>query len=671
MGLQAEHIRYGGPEVLQYIRIMVNLIFKWRLIPRFLKEGILSSIFKNKPPITEPTNHRGITVTIVMAKLVENLMLKPAYMLSQSPLQCGFTRKIPPLQAAWLIQQGIAEAHHTDRTLYVAYLDAKAAFDAVYVKSLLRKLFLKGVRGPLWEMFSSIHSSATSRIKWDGQLSEEFQILQGVRQGGLTSTLEYKHFIDPLLWTLEKSGMGASFGSIDLSAPTCADDVALLAFEPGNLQVMLHLAHSYSQQEGYKLQPKKCAVVMYGHAAKHQYPWTLGSTPIPVLESTKHIGIERDSATDGVAGHIEAIISKANKAFFAKMRTNLSPVTALDIFQTAVLPILTYGLEALVFNDESLDQIEKAQEFMLQQILGLPSKTPRFVTNFLLGVLPAQAVVHKKVLGFFRTVIMPGTMTRQIVERDLALYGLSDKYSWTSMIGRILARYDLPSAHSLIEYPPSANVWKDKVTSAINTYWEDLITRLVATYPSLRFIHMDNFKIGKAHLSVFSVLSNPIDTIRSKIRLKLISGNYILQSNRPSFNQHNSRVCQLCRSDVETRQHFLMECESLKDARVRKLEAFEDTFLTIFGTPFSALPSDQQFQTLMDPSSFPLQAPGDTTPDLIPLEAAARRLCFHLHTVRYKQQGLVPRRKRKAKPRKAAKSCASSCPTAGTTADDN
>ncbi len=90
-GLQAEHIRYGGSEVLQYILIMVNLIFRWRLIPRFLKEGILSSVYKNKPPITEPSNHRGITVTMVIAKVVENLMLKPTYILPQSPLQCGFT----------------------------------------------------------------------------------------------------------------------------------------------------------------------------------------------------------------------------------------------------------------------------------------------------------------------------------------------------------------------------------------------------------------------------------------------------------------------------------------------------------------------------------------------------------------------------------------------------
>ncbi len=547
------------------------------------------------------------------------------------------------------MQQAISEAHHSGRTLYVAYLDAKPAFDAVYVKSLLRKLYLQGVEGPLWDMFAAIHTAATSRVKWGGYLSEKFDILQGVRQGGLTSTMEYKHFIDPLLWTLQGTGVGASFGETDLAAPTCADDVALMAFEPENLQVLLHLAHSYSQQEGYRLQPKKCAVVMYGHPTKHQYPFTIGTDPIPVLESTKHIGIERDSVSGGVTGHTAAVISKANRAFFAKMRPNLAPVTATDIFQTAVLPVLTYGMETLVFTDDALEPIESAQEFMLQQILGLPSKTPKYVTNLLLGLLPAKAIIHKRILGFFRSLITPGTISRSIIERDLAICGIMDKYSWSSMVSRVLAFYDLPSAFSLLQYPPTATVWKDKVTKAINAHWEHLITALTATYPSLRFVQTSSFRIGRAHHAVTSVLSNPIDTVKVKIRLKLLTGTYILQSNRPSFNQHNSRMCPLCRNGVETRQHFILECEVLNDARREKLAAFGDILYETFKVPFETLPLEKQFQYIMDPSSL-LQ--GDTNPDLAELETAARRLCHQLHVNRYRLQGLVPRRKRKPKPKR-------------------
>ncbi len=109
---------------------------------------------------------------------------------------------------------------------------------------------------------------------------------------------------------------------------------------------------------------------------------------------------------------------------------------------------------------------------------------------------------------------------------------LSDPYSWSSMVSRILSLYDLPSIFSLVEYPPSAQMWKEKVTASVNSYWEQRILTLVPSYPSLRFIITDNFKIGKPHLSVHSVLTTPIDCQRFRIQLKLITGTFVLQSNR-------------------------------------------------------------------------------------------------------------------------------------------
>ncbi len=63
-----------------------------------------------------------------------------------------------------------------------------------------------------------------------------------------------------------------------------------------------------------------------------------------------------------LAGHITLVISKANRAFFAKMKPKFAPVTSIDLFKTAVLPILTYGLETLVFTDDALEPLNQAQD---------------------------------------------------------------------------------------------------------------------------------------------------------------------------------------------------------------------------------------------------------------------------------------------------------------------
>ena len=45
---------------------------------------------------------------------------------------------------------------------------------------------------------------------------------------------------------------------------------------------------------------------------------------------------------------------------------------------------------------------------------------------------------------------------------------------------------------------------------------------------------------------------------RAEVKCKLITGTYILQGNRATFNQHDvNPTCKLCHTDPETRQHFL------------------------------------------------------------------------------------------------------------------
>jgi hypothetical protein len=59
---------------------------------------------------------------------------------------------------------------------------------------------------------------------------------QGGRQGGSLSADLYKVYVNPLLDTLRNSGLGGKIGNINCCAPTCADDVALIANNPFDIQ---------------------------------------------------------------------------------------------------------------------------------------------------------------------------------------------------------------------------------------------------------------------------------------------------------------------------------------------------------------------------------------------------------------------------------------------------
>ena len=148
----------------------------------------------------------------------------------------------------------VTESYDNNLPTYIAFLDAKSAFDVVNHASLMRKLFHMGVDGQAWNLIDSIHTRAETMVKWGGQFSDKFAILQGVRQGGILSTDMYKVYNNKLLDRLESTLLGVRIGGINCVAPTCADDTTVVTKERSPLQTLLGISDDYSNLEHYLLQ---------------------------------------------------------------------------------------------------------------------------------------------------------------------------------------------------------------------------------------------------------------------------------------------------------------------------------------------------------------------------------------------------------------------------------
>ncbi|CAG2236961.1 unnamed protein product [Mytilus edulis] len=66
-----------------------------------------------------------------------------------------------------------------------------------------------------------------------------------------------------------------------------------------------------------------------------------------------------------------------------------------------------------------------------------------------------------------------------------------------------------------------------------------------------------------------SVSANVKDIRKIPVRLKISTGNYILQTHKASFSKnHISSTCKLCSKADETVEHFILLCEKLEEARI-------------------------------------------------------------------------------------------------------
>lgn len=204
-------------------------------------------------------------MTPTLSKIIEKILKireNDKILLNQNPLQRGFTENSSPLLCELLVEEFERENKDVKRPTYIAMLDAKSAFDVVVHANLIRRLHQYEFSEQSILLINSLYENAVSHIKWKNQMSEQnFKIEQGVRQGGVLSADLYKLYINPLLNFLGDSGIGGKIGNINVCAPTCADDVALIVHYPMDIQTMVDIAVDFSKREGYQLQPAKSVIL--------------------------------------------------------------------------------------------------------------------------------------------------------------------------------------------------------------------------------------------------------------------------------------------------------------------------------------------------------------------------------------------------------------------------
>ena len=112
------------------------------------------------------------------------------------------------MNCSLILEEFIRESKDMKKDVYIAFLNAKSAFNVVDHASLMQRLFHIGVDGALWNLIYSLHSNAQTVVRWMGQTSKSFYTHQGVRQGGILSTDMYKIYLNPSLNRMSETGEG-------------------------------------------------------------------------------------------------------------------------------------------------------------------------------------------------------------------------------------------------------------------------------------------------------------------------------------------------------------------------------------------------------------------------------------------------------------------------------
>ena len=164
LGLTVEHLMYSGKSLLENITSIFNEILKTKTIQAAFKSGILTPVLKKSKDSTNLDNYRGITVTPIIGKLFESVLLpRLSETFDQLPLQFGFTKGLSPIMSALIVPEARAEVKLNSCTpLFLVTLDSRKAFDVVNHTIMLDKLFESGIHPTLWTIVKDLYTGLTS-----------------------------------------------------------------------------------------------------------------------------------------------------------------------------------------------------------------------------------------------------------------------------------------------------------------------------------------------------------------------------------------------------------------------------------------------------------------------------------------------------------------------------
>ncbi|KAK3105231.1 hypothetical protein FSP39_020278 [Pinctada imbricata] len=599
MGLTAEHLKMALDQVTPSITRIINAMLERGEVPHILKTGVLTPVLKKGKDKTRPGNYRGVTVTTLLGKILETYIrdrLEPILDHTQSQLQRGFTQGTSPLMAGLLISEAYYEAKDKKEPLILQTFDAEKAFDVVWHDSLFSKLY--------------------------------------IQRRGRGGSVEY--FPE-----------GVKIGTLDVTSPTCADDIALLSKALREAQILTNIVELTANGERFTINPTKSEILVFKTNSKSSQEVVVkyGNNQIKQVTSLKHLGIERNETnTPNITQRIET----TRKTLYALLgsglhgKNGISPAITIGMWNTFVIPRMLHGIEFLNVRRKDLDQLEMYQRKILKQLQTLPERTASAAVLALVGAKPIEAHIDtKKIISFLNITKDPTSIEHNLATRQLIVKS-HDSSSWFINVKALLSKYDLPDPLYPLRHvrdEKGLNYWKKQAKIQINDFWHLQRRIEFGQRATLSHLCLQPDSQTKPHLIWTNSKHSPNATYKAIIKAQIATDTYRLQANRSRYNQHDIKPdCKLCEHGPEDRKHFILICPSLRDIRTSYLKNLENTLKREIGAAGVARllgDRDELLDLLIDCSNLEF-VPNSKKNRKIQeeVESLARNLVYALHCLR-------------------------------------
>lgn len=219
------------------------------------------------------------------------------------------------------------------------------------------------------------------------------------------------------------------------------DDTIILAETPESLQNALNSFENYCTWWKLKVNLNKTKVLIFcKRKSRHIQSFKLFGHDLDIVDSYSYLGVTFNYTGTFLKDKKlkSEQVQKALFSLYRKLRNISVPVDLqLKLFDTLILPILTYGCE--VWRYENVQVLEKIHLQFCRNILKIRTSTFNFMSYGEIGRVPIDVVINVRMISFWNKLLTYNQKLSSILYR--IMYMLSQRenvnFKWINHIKSI------------------------------------------------------------------------------------------------------------------------------------------------------------------------------------------------------------------------------------------